>query len=47
MFTASDFELGAIELPEARKVDRRGQAQNLSTEDVGAIFAELPSDKGG
>jgi integrase/recombinase XerD len=45
MFAASDFELGAIELPEARKVDRRGQARNLSTENLGAIFAELPSDK--
>ena len=45
MFTAADFELGAIELPEARKVDRRGQARNLTPENLGAIFAELPSDK--
>ncbi|MEA5449440.1 site-specific integrase [Leptolyngbya sp. CCNP1308] len=45
MFTASDFELGSIELPEARKVDRRGQARNLTPENLGAIFAELPSDK--
>ncbi|MGB3138432.1 MAG: site-specific integrase [Nodosilinea sp.] len=45
MFTAPDFELGAIELPEARKVGRRGQARNLTPENLGAIFAELPSDK--
>lgn len=45
MFTAASFELGAIELPEARKVDRRGQARNLTTENLRAIFAELPSDK--
>ena len=45
MFTAADFELGAIELPEARKVDRRGQARNLSIENLGAIFAELPCEK--
>ena len=45
MFAASDFELGAIELPEARKVGRRGQARNLSPENLGAIFAVLPSDK--
>jgi integrase/recombinase XerD len=45
VFTAASFELGAIELPEARKVDRRGQARNLSTENLGAIFAELPNEK--
>ena len=45
MFAASDFELGAIELPEARKVARRGQARKLSTENLGTIFAEFPSDK--
>jgi integrase/recombinase XerD len=45
MFTAADFELGAIELPEARKVNRRGQARNLTPENLGAIFAEMPSDK--
>ena len=45
MFTAADFELKSVELPEARKVDRRGQARNLSPENLGAIFAELPSDK--
>ena len=45
MSSQSDFELGAIELPEARKVSRRGQARNLSTENLGAIFAELPNEK--
>jgi integrase/recombinase XerD len=45
MFSAADFELTAIELPEARKVDRRGQARNLSTENLGGIFAELPNEK--
>jgi len=45
MFAASDFELGAIELPEARKVGRRGQARNLSPDNLGAIFAELPNEK--
>jgi integrase/recombinase XerD len=45
MFTAASFELGTIELPEARKVARRGQARNLSTENLGAIFAELPNEK--
>lgn len=45
MFTAADFELGLVELPEARKVDRRGQARNLTPENLRAIFAELPSDK--
>lgn len=45
MFAASDFELGSIELPEARKVDRRGQARNLTPENLGTIFAELPNDK--
>ncbi len=45
MFAASDFELGAIELPEARKVSRRGQARNLSPENLRAIFAELPDEK--
>ncbi|MBE9137458.1 site-specific integrase [Nodosilinea sp. LEGE 07088] len=45
MFTAADFELGAIELPEARKVDRRGQARNLTPENLRTIFAELPTNK--
>ena len=45
MFTAADFELKSVELPEARKVDRRGQARNLTPENLRAIFAELPSDK--
>ena len=45
MFTEADFELGAIELPEARKVSRRGQARNLSPENLGAIFAKLPNEK--
>jgi integrase/recombinase XerD len=45
MFTAASFELGAIELPEARKVSRCGQARNLSAENLGAIFAELPNEK--
>lgn len=45
MFTAADFELTSVELPAARKVDRRGQARNLTPENLGAIFAELPSDK--
>jgi integrase/recombinase XerD len=45
MFTAADFELRSVELPEARKVDRRGQSRNLTPEHLGGIFAELPSDK--
>lgn len=45
MFTAADFALQNIELPEARKVDRRGQARNLSEENLGSIFAELPNEK--
>ena len=45
MFSAASFELGAIELPEARKVARRGQARSLSTENLGAIFVELPNKK--
>ena len=45
MFAASDFELGDIELPEARKRNREGQARNLTSEHLGTIFAELPSDK--
>jgi len=45
VFTASQFELGNVELPEARKVNRRGQARNLTPEDLGQIFDELPSDK--
>lgn len=45
MFAASDFELGAIELPEARKRNREGQARNLTSENLGTIFAALPTDK--
>lgn len=45
MFTAADFELKSVELPEARKVSRRGQARTLTPENLRAIFAELPSDK--
>ena len=45
MFTAADFELGAIELPEARKVGRRGQARNLTPENLVDIFAQLPDEK--
>lgn len=45
VFAASQFELGNVALPEARKVNRRGQARNLSPDDLGRIFDELPSDK--
>jgi len=39
MFTAANFTLQNIELPETRKVDRRGQARNLSGQNLVDIFA--------
>jgi integrase/recombinase XerD len=45
MFTAASFALQNIELPEARKTDRRGQARSLTEENLVDIFAQLPSEK--
>lgn len=45
MFTAANFTLQNIELPEARKLDRRGQARNLSEQHLVDIFAVLPDEK--
>jgi integrase/recombinase XerD len=45
MFTAASFELQSVELPSALKVDRRGQARNLTVGALADIFRELPSDK--
>jgi len=45
MFSSQSFEIGLVELPEARKVNRRGQARNLTPENLGLIFDELPDEK--
>jgi integrase/recombinase XerD len=45
MFTAESFALQNIEMPEARKADRRGQARSLTEENLVSIFAVLPGPK--
>lgn len=45
MFSASTFEIGSVELPEARKKNREGQARILDPESLSNIFKELPSAK--
>ncbi len=45
MFTANSFTLQSVELPEARKVDRRGQSRNLTEENLVDIFGALPDGK--
>ena len=45
MFTANEFTLQSVELPEARKVDRRGQARHLTEENLAALFDVLPDGK--
>ena len=45
MFTANSFTLQSVGLPEARKVDRRGQARHLTEEDLAALFDVLPDGK--
>jgi integrase/recombinase XerD len=45
MFTRSDFEIGSIELPSARKKNRLGQARHLTEDDLAALFGHLPNPK--
>jgi integrase/recombinase XerD len=45
MFSASSFQLQDIELPEARKRNREGQARVLTEENLAAIFDALPTEK--
>jgi integrase/recombinase XerD len=45
MFTRSDFEIGEIDLPAARKKNRIGQARHLTEEDIATIFEYLPNHK--
>lgn len=47
MFTSSHFDISGIELPEARKQNRHGQARHLSEEDLVDIFNHLPDEKWG
>jgi integrase/recombinase XerD len=45
VFTRSDFEIGAIELPTAKKKNRLGQARQLTEENLAQLFEYLPSQK--
>jgi integrase/recombinase XerD len=45
MFTRSDFEIGDIDLPAARKKNRIGQARHLTEEDIASLFEHLPEQK--
>ncbi|MGB3518576.1 MAG: hypothetical protein WBA43_19115 [Elainellaceae cyanobacterium] len=45
MFTADSFTLQSVEIPEARKVDRRGAARHLTEENLAQLFEVLPSGK--
>jgi integrase/recombinase XerD len=45
VFTNSDFALDSVELPPARKQNRRYQARDLSEADLAAIFGQLPDDR--
>ncbi|MFM7526995.1 MAG: tyrosine-type recombinase/integrase [Nodosilinea sp.] len=45
MFSGNAFDIGSVELPEARKKNREGQARILDPENLSDIFQELPSAK--
>ena len=45
MFTSADFDISAIDLPEARKQNRHGQARHLTEENLVDIFNALPDEK--
>ncbi len=45
MFTQADFQIGAVELPAARKHNRTGQARHLTEENLAALFEYLPAAK--
>ena len=45
MFTSADFDLSAIDLPEARKQNRHGQARHLTEANLVDIFNALPDEK--
>ena len=45
MFTSAAFELKSVELPEARKINRSGQARHLTEDDLARLFDVLPDGK--
>ena len=45
MFTANSFTLQSVELPEARKRNREGQARHLTEENLAQLFDALPEGK--
>lgn len=45
MFTSEAFTLGDVELPEARKINRTGQARHLTEENLAQLFDVLPDEK--
>ncbi|NEQ45484.1 MAG: hypothetical protein F6K00_18860 [Leptolyngbya sp. SIOISBB] len=44
-YTSADFNISAIDLPEARKQNRHDQARHLTEENLAEIFNALPDEK--
>jgi integrase/recombinase XerD len=45
MLTSQSFSVAAVELPEAGKRNREGQARHLTEDDLARLFPELPDAK--
>ena len=45
MFTSTTFSIENLDIPEARKVNRHGQARHLTEADLALLFDALPDEK--